>query len=68
MQNSMYNPTSGLLPEKLAVYVALLIEEEKWDMAELVTEVLIAVNHRYNWQDVSQNMKDHLMAVFSSLK
>ena len=53
-QNVLYNPVTGGLPEKLATYVAILIEEENWKMADCMTNVLIAVQNRYQWQDRSE--------------
>ena len=59
-QNVLYNPETGGLPDRLIIYVALLIEEEKWDIADCMTDVLAAVHNRYNWQDLSQQQQDPL--------
>ena len=57
-QNVMYNPHAGVLPEQLAIYIASLIEAEAWDAADCLTDVLIAVNNRFQWQDPSLATKD----------
>ena len=57
-QNVLYNPVKGGLPEKLATYIAILIEEEKWLMADCMTNVLIAVQKRYQWQDRSEMLQE----------
>ena len=57
-QNVMYNPHAGALPEQLAIYIASLIEAEAWDTADCLTDVLIAVTNRFQWQDLSLTTKD----------
>ena len=57
-QNVMFNPVTGGLEERLAVFVALLIEEGKWDLADCMVQVLADVEDLYQCRNIPEHQED----------